>query len=53
MKQYYAQNGLIKDMYIFISFRAIKYDTRAFLRKSFSMMIKGLNILKNQINWLN
>lgn len=30
MKQYYAQNGLIKDMYIFISFRAIKYDTRAF-----------------------
>lgn len=33
--QYYATNGIIKDIWVFIPYRIIKYDTRAFEKKIF------------------
>lgn len=33
--QYYATNGIIKDIWLFIPYRIIKYDTRAFEKKIF------------------
>ncbi len=44
--QYYATNGYIKDLWIFVSKWSIKYDTRAFEKKVFKKdsqrLIKGL-----------
>jgi hypothetical protein len=33
--QYYATNGVIKDLWIYVPFRVMKYDTRAFEKKIF------------------
>lgn len=46
--QYYATNGVIKDMWIFVPYRIIKYDTRAFEKKVFKTESKRLYVPKQR-----